>query len=74
MLKYIIHIKSEIKCRCECKNSIKHLVYKKNYVWNLSSCACEINRYSKNFAYMESIDEVSIIKCYEIIVQQEMFE
>ena len=23
---------------------------------------------------MESLDEVSIIKCYEIVVQQEMFE
>ena len=40
--------RSNDKCWCECKNPIKHRVYKEHYVCNLSTCACEINRYLKS--------------------------
>ena len=50
------------KGKYEYKNSIKHSVCKKDYVWNPSTCACEIN-----YAYMESLIEDSVVTFDEII-------
>ena len=46
---------------CEFKNSIKHRIYKEHYVWNSSTCACEINK------YLKSIVHDLAIACNEII-------
>ena len=35
-------------CRCKYKNSVKHRVCEKDYVWNLDRCACEINCFMAN--------------------------
>lgn len=31
-------------CWCECKDPIKR-IWKEDYIWNPSMCACEINKY-----------------------------
>ena len=48
-------------CWCECKNPIKKSLCKNDYVWNSSTCACEINRYWKS-----SADDL-VITCDKII-------
>ena len=45
------------KCWRECNNSVKHLVCKKDYVWNPGTCACE-----NNYAYMKSFIDDSAVK------------
>lgn len=45
------------KYQCECK---KYYWYKKDYVWNLSTCTCEIDM------YLKSILDGSIFVCDEI--------
>lgn len=47
------------KCQCECKHQVNH--QKKNYLWNPSTCAREINKYLKSIA-----DDLGIT-CDEII-------
>ena len=42
---------------------IKHCVCKEDYVWNPSTCACEIDEYLKNYAYMKSLIKNTIIRC-----------
>ena len=32
-------------CQSECKNPTQHRVWNENYVWNLSTWACEIEKY-----------------------------
>ena len=46
------------KCGCECKNPKKHCVWKKDYI---------CYRSLKNGEYVESIIDVSLILCDEII-------
>ena len=53
------------KCHCEYKNSIRHCVYKDDYVWNTSICNCDVDEYTENYAYMKSYD--SVIRCDDII-------
>lgn len=77
--KYISHVTTDdkkcslnqilhnIKQQFECKNPIKHLVCKKNYIRNLSVCACEINEYLKSYTYMKRLIDDSVITCDEII-------
>ena len=55
------------KSWCECKNSIEHRVCKNDYVWDPSTCASEINLYLKNYAYLKSHIDYSVITCDEII-------
>ena len=49
------------KCRHECKIPIKHRVYKDSYVWNPSTCDCEIIRYLKSIVYdlVSTCDEIT---------------
>ena len=43
------------------KKSKKHCAWKKDYIWNLTTCSCE------NGKYLASIIDNSVIMCDEII-------
>ena len=34
---------------CECKNPGKHYAYKKDYIWNTSTCTCKNGKYLQSF-------------------------
>lgn len=40
--------------QCVFKNSAKHCVSKKDYAWNPSTSASEIDKYLKSYAYIKS--------------------
>ena len=63
---------SKDKCRCNFKNFIKHRVCKKDYGWNPSTCAYEINKFSKSSTYMKILFYDSVITCDEIIATLEI--
>ena len=42
------------KWRWECKNSIKHRVCKEDYVWNPSTCDCEIDTKNHTGYYFDT--------------------
>ena len=43
------------------QSPIKHHVCKKNFVWNPSTCACEINRHLKSIADDFFITSIEVI-------------
>ena len=48
IVKYLIQIMINTdKCWCEFKNTIKHHVCKKDYIWNPSTCNCQFDKYLK---------------------------
>ena len=52
---------SRYKCRCECKNTKKHRVCEKAYIWNPATCSCEKGK------YVTGIIDNSVIMCHKII-------
>ena len=53
------------KCQCECK---KNHICEKYYIWNPATCSCE------NGKYLASISDDSVITCYEIIEETNLFQ
>ena len=43
------------KCPCECKKSMKCFVYKGDYTWNPSICACESTKECWYVKYLKNV-------------------
>ena len=46
---------------------MQHCVWKQEYTWNLSICACEYDQHSDIDEYFKSLVDDLVIKCNEIV-------
>ena len=62
---------NENKCRCKCKEDlVSKLAYDKGYMWNLSTCSCECDRYCEAGQYLDYKNCVCIKKIIDDLIEQ----
>lgn len=55
----------------ECKKSIRHKIWKEDYAWNPSTCACECNKkYGKKKKEYLNIRLSILIRGYNLIMKK----
>ena len=63
--------RNENKCRCECKEDlVSKLVCDKGYMWNLSTCCCECDRYCETGQYLDYKNCVCRKKIIDDLIEQ----